>query len=208
LNFILELKIPLNKFEKCDLVIKLHKEGKTYREIAHIAHISPRDIKLIIKKYEQQKRLETKKGETNNQKTKKPPSLSTQAFIHYQKGKQIDEVKVLLDIPFKKAKTFWEQYLESIRMEDCYQFYEVFQNDLSTLLPISNFMKRNSISEIDILNVLRTANDVITLNQTYSNLKTEIERLEQMKNNYSLNQNTNNQPLLPLGLPKYYYEQL
>jgi len=45
-------EIPLNKFEKRDLVIKLHKEGKTYREIAHIAHISPRDIKLIIKKYE------------------------------------------------------------------------------------------------------------------------------------------------------------
>ena len=42
-------EIPLNKFEKRDLVIKLHKEGKTYREIAHIAHISPRDIKLIIK---------------------------------------------------------------------------------------------------------------------------------------------------------------
>ena len=28
-------KIPLNKFEKCDLLIKLHKEGHPYREIAH-----------------------------------------------------------------------------------------------------------------------------------------------------------------------------
>ena len=28
-------EISLNKFEKRDLVIKLHKEGKTYREIAH-----------------------------------------------------------------------------------------------------------------------------------------------------------------------------
>jgi hypothetical protein len=58
----------------------------------------------------------------------------------------------------------------------------------------------------DIVNVLRTANDIINLNQNYSNLKAEIEKLKQNKNNYSLNQNTTNyQPLLPLGLPQYYY---
>ena len=69
-------------------------------------------------------------------------------------------------------------------------------------------MKRNNISGEDVVNVLRTANDVINLNQIVSNLKADIERLKQMKNNYSLNQNTNYQPLLPLGLPKYYYEKL
>ena len=61
----------LNKFEKHDLVIKLCKEGKTYSEIAHIAHVSLRDIKPILKKYEQ--KLKTKKGENNpsNQNIKK-----------------------------------------------------------------------------------------------------------------------------------------
>ena len=53
--------------------------------------------------------------------------------------------------------------------------------------------------------MLRTAKDVINLNQMISNLKAEIEKLKQIKNNYSLNQNTNYKPLLPLGLPKYYY---
>ena len=38
-------EIPLNKFKKRDLVIKLHKKGKTYREIAHIANVSLGDIK-------------------------------------------------------------------------------------------------------------------------------------------------------------------
>jgi len=46
------------------------------------------------------------------------------------------------------------------------------------------------------------------LNQIISNLKTEIKKIEQMKNKYSLNQNNNYQQLLPLGLPKYYYEYL
>ena len=53
--------------------------------------------------------------------------------------------------------------------------------------------------------VLRAAHDVINLKQIISNLKTEIEKLKQHKNNCSLNQNTNYQPLLPLGLPEYYY---
>ena len=66
-------------------------------------------------------------------------------------------------------------------------------------------MKRNNVSNRAILNVLRTANDVNNLNQIYSHLKTEIEGLKQMKNNYSLNKNINYQPLLPFGLPKYYY---
>ena len=52
---------------------------------------------------------------------------------------------------------------------------------------------------------MRTTNDVKNLNQTYYNLKNEIERLKQTKNNYSLNQNNNYQPILPLGLPEHYY---
>jgi hypothetical protein len=42
-------EFPLNKFEKRDLILKLLKEGKIYREICRIAHVSPRDIKPIAK---------------------------------------------------------------------------------------------------------------------------------------------------------------
>jgi hypothetical protein len=186
-------EILLNKFEKRDLVIKLHKEGKTYREICHMAHIAPRDIKPILKKYEQN--LEnSKRRKENNQPTTKKLSLSSQAFTLFKEGKKLDEVKVLLDIPFKIALRYWKQYLKSIRMYECFEFYEVWQYDLPSLLSISSFMKRNNVSGIDIHNVLRTANDIL-------NLRAEIERLKQMKNN----QNTNYQPLLPLGLPKHCY---
>jgi hypothetical protein len=64
-------EIPLNKFEKRDLILRLLKEGKIYREICRIAHVSPRDIKPIAKEYERKKRLETnirkeKKNQTKN----------------------------------------------------------------------------------------------------------------------------------------------
>ena len=159
-------EIPLNKFEKRDLILRLLKEGKIYREICHIAHVSPRDIKPIAKEYERKKRLETNIRKEKKNQTKKP-SISSQAFILFKEGKQIDEVKVLLDIPYKFAIGYWEQYLESIRMFEAFEFYQENSYDIPTFLTINNFMKLNNVYGTDIVNVLRTANDVINLNQTY-----------------------------------------
>ena len=195
-------EIPLNKFEKRDLILRLLKEGKTYREICHIAHVSPRDIKPIAKEYERKKRLEANIRIEKKIQTKKP-SISSQAFILFKEGKQIDEVKVLLDIPFKFAIRYWAQYLKSIRMYECFEFYQNHSYDIPTFLSINTFLKRNDIYGKDIVNVLRTANDVINLNQTILNLREEIEKLKQTKNNYSLNQNMQPVPLGPL--PRYYY---
>lgn len=191
--------IPLNKFEKEEKVIELHKQGKTIRHIAPEVRMSFRDISKIIKAYDKKVRLKSKREtQEGNTQIPKKLSLSTQAFILYQEGKKIDEVKVLLDVPFRLAMRYWKQYLKSIRMEDCYEFYEVCQYDLPSLLKINNFMKRNNVSGNNIVNVLRTVNNII-------NLRGEMERLEQMKYIYLLNQNTNYLPLPRLGLPEYYY---
>ena len=53
--------------------------------------------------------------------------------------------------------------------------------DIPRFLSINTFMKRNNISGNDDVNVLRTANDVINLSQTLSNLKAEIESLQKLK---------------------------
>src|SRR5687768_11782276 len=146
-------EIPLNKFEKRDLVIKLHKEGKTYREIAHIAHISPRDIKLIIKKYEQNLGSNQRRKENNQEPMTKKLSLSSQAFTLFKESKKLDEVKVLLDIPFKIALRYWKHYLQSIRMFESFEFYQEHSYDIPTLLSINNFIKSNNISGKDIARV-------------------------------------------------------
>ena len=200
-------EIPLNKFEKRNLILRLLKEGKTYREICHIAHVSPRDIKPIAKEYERKKRLENKKEEKDNQSTQiKKLSLSSRAFKLFSDGKKPTEVVIELDIPPEKVEKLWSQFLKSERMEECYDFFEMCQYNIPTLLSINNFIKKNNIQGQDIANVLRKANDVINLNQTILNLKGEIEKLKQMKNNYSLNQNTMKIHYLPpLGpLSRYY----
>jgi hypothetical protein len=201
-------EIPLNKFEKKNKVIELHKQqGKTIRQIAPEVHMSFRDISKIIKAYEKKIRLQQNKKEDNNQSGKiKKPSLSSRAFKLFSEGKKPTEVVIELDIPPEKVEKFWYQFLKSERMEECYDFFQQCQYDIPTMLSINNFIKRNNISGNNIANVLREANDVNNLKQTFSNLKAEIEKLKQTKNNYSLNKSTNYLPqLLPLGLPTYYY---
>ena len=199
----------LNKFEKKQKVIELHsKEGKTLKEIAKIVKMSFRDISKIIKAYERKITLQDKRKEENNQNGQiKKPLISTQAFKLFSDGKKLTDVAIDLEIPAKRALRLWFQFLKLERMEECYEFYQDYRYDIPTLLSITNFIKRNNVDGKDIVNVLRTANDTINLNQMYSNLKTEIEKLKQTKYNYSSNQNTKNyQQPVPLGpLPRYYY---
>ena len=193
-------EIPLNKFEKRDLILRLFKEGKTYREICHIVHVSPREIKPIAKEYERKKRLENKGEEKDNQSSPiKKLSISSRAFILFKEGKKIDEAKVLLDIPFKLAIRYWKQYLKSIAMFESFEFYLDHSYDIPTLLSINIFMKRNNISGKDIVNVLREANDVINLTRIISNLKSECETWQRVKNNHD------NAPLEPLPRINPYY---
>jgi uncharacterized protein YerC len=199
-------EIPLNKFEKKNKVIELHKQqGKTIRQIAPEVHMSFRDISKIIKAYEKKIRLQQNKKEDNNQSSKiKKPSLSSRAFKLFSDGKKPTEVVIELDIPPEKVEKLWSQFLKSERMEECYDFFQQCQYDIPTILSIKNFIKRNNISGNNIANVLREANDVNNLNKAYYNLKTEIKYLEQKK---MYLQNYSNSPysLQPLPLNKQNY---
>ena len=48
------MQLILNKKEKEELVVKLHQENKTIRQIAEIAHMSFKDIGTIIRRVDGQ----------------------------------------------------------------------------------------------------------------------------------------------------------
>jgi hypothetical protein len=77
-------------------------------------------------------------------------------------------------------------------MFESFEFYLDHSYAIPTLLSINTFMKRNNISGNDVVNVLREANDVINLNNSISNLKSECETWQRVKNNHD------NAPLEPL----------
>ena len=197
----------LNKFEKEKKVIELHsKEGKTLKEIAKIVKMSFRDISKIIKAYERKITLQAKRKENNQNGQIKKPLISTQAFKLFREGKKLTDVAIELEIPARKAVKLWTHFLKLDRMYEAYEFYQVFQYEIPRLLSINKFIKENNINIHNIATILKQAKDISGLELEQSILKYEIAILKQNKNNYSLNQNTNYQQLLPLGLPKYYYE--
>jgi hypothetical protein len=192
-----EFPIPLNKFEKEKRVIELHNEGKTIREIAKEVRMSFRDISKLRNGYDKKIRLRQNKKE-NSQLNPKKLSLSSRAFKLFSDGKTSTEVVIKLDSPPEKVEKLWYQFLKSERMEECYDFFQECQYDIPTLLSINNFMKRNNVYGKDIANILRTAKDVINLNQMYSNIKNEIEKSRQLKNNLQYSQYYYLPPLRPL----------
>ena len=78
----------LNKYEKEQLVIRLHQKGKTIREIASAAHMSFSDISNIIGKVE---------GRTNDAKISNKSKL-TQAIYMFKCGKKPIDVAIELDM--------------------------------------------------------------------------------------------------------------
>jgi DNA-binding Lrp family transcriptional regulator len=147
--------IPLNKFEKEKRVIEMHLAGMTIRQIASEVHMSFTSISKIIKAYERKKELQAKREENNQNGQIKKPSISSRAFKLFSDGKKPTEVVIELDIPPEKVEKLWSQFLKSERMEECYDFFQECQYDLSTLLSINNFMKRNNMYGKKIVKVLR-----------------------------------------------------
>ena len=197
-------EIHLNKFEKEKRVIELHLAGKTIREIAKEVHMSFTPISKLIKAYERNKELQAKRAESNKTNQPKKPSISTQAYRLFLDGKKLTDVAIDLEIPAKRVLRLWFQFLRLERMYECYEFYQVFQSQIPELLAIGSFIKENNVDTRNISRILKEATDVYHLQSYRAEIKNEIEKLKQTRNNYSLNQHTNYQ-LHPLGpLPRYY----
>ena len=188
----------LNKFEKEKKVVELHQQGKTYKEIAIQVHKNFRDISRIIKTYERKAQRE----ESNQSTQPKKPPISTQAFKLFSDGKKLTDVAIDLEIPARKAVKFWFQFLRLERMYECYEFYQVFQSQIPELLAIGTFIRENNVDTRNISRILKEATNVYQLQSYRAEIKNEIEKLKQTKNNYSLNQNMQPVPLGPL--PRYY----
>ena len=180
------------------MVIELHKQGKTYKEISIQAHKNFRDIKKIITAYERKKELQAKREESNQSTQPKKPPISTQAYKLFRDGKKLTDVAIDLEIPARKALKLWSQFLKLERMEDCYEFYQTFQYQIPELLAISTFIRKNQVNITNISSILKDAKDVFHLQSYRSEIKNEIERLKQNKNNQQYSQNNLYYPLKPL----------
>jgi transposase len=100
----------LTRQERERLVLDLYNQGKTYREIAKMARISPRDIGVILNKVVEEKtqgKEEQDDAEKNQeQQQQRRLCLSAQAYKLFSEGKTPLQVAITLNLGESEATNY------------------------------------------------------------------------------------------------------
>ena len=143
----------MNLEEKKNLVIQLHQEGKTQREIAEIVHMSIRDISRIIRKLE---------GISEEK------SVETQALDLFYHGNKPIEIAVTLNLNARKTSKLYKDYLKLEGFHKLVSLYEEVNDNLSLFLKLYYIIIQNGIKPNEIVNLVKNSNEL-------TNLKTAIQ---------------------------------
>lgn len=190
----------LNKFQKQERVLQLHREGKTIREISKEAHMAFRDISKIIKEYEKKSRLGNiiENKDINKNHHIKKLSTGNRAFKLFLKNKKPVEVAIELNMSYQEVDKYWSQFLKLEKKYEAYEFYDIFQYEMPQLLAIGGFIRRNNIDTANISNILKYASNTSNLQLYHNKLQNEIAEWEREKKLYIANLNNMNYQLAPI----------
>jgi len=110
----------LTKKEKEHMVIQLASQGKTTREIAKAAHISPKDIAIIIRKF------------TGDEKDyqNKFPSITSKAFQMFKDNKSRVNVAIALNLEADDVVALFEDYLQLLNLDKLFTIYKELGNEI------------------------------------------------------------------------------
>jgi hypothetical protein len=169
------LHVVLTKKDKEELVTKLHKEGKTVREIAHIVHLSFTDIGKIIRKMN---------GQNNNDGIDfKSKSKDTQALYLFSIGRTPLEVKFELDIPTSDVYDLQEEFWALDQLHELAFVFNEIKNFLPSFMKLYRSLKeRKMLNEEYLSNFLKyTGHDMPELIYRLQQLANEVIDLESKK---------------------------
>jgi hypothetical protein len=170
-----------NKQEKEELVIRLHKEGKTIRQIAAAAHLSFTDIGTIIRKID---------GRDNDDgvetiKDIKTKSADTKALFLFANGKKPIDVAIELDLSASKVQNMLDEFWALNDLHELAFVYNEIKTFLPSFLKLFHCLQKNKmLSEKHITNILRYAgNDLPQLTDRVQCLTNDVINLEGQKRN-------------------------
>ena len=166
----------LNRRDKRAVEIKLHREGKTIREIAHAAHVSFTDIGKIIREID---------GQNDKTKDVKNKSKDTQALFLFSTGKKPVDVAIELDVSASEVQNLLEEFWALNNLHELAFVYDEIKTFLSSFLKLFHCLKNNKmLGEKHISNVLRyVGNDLPQLTDRVQCLTNDALNLEDQKRN-------------------------
>jgi hypothetical protein len=125
----------LSKHDKEQLVIKLHQEGKTIRDIASAAHTSFSDIKKII----QSVNREIDDIDLSNK------SKSTQALHLFKNGKKPIEVAIELDLPESEVYDLQQEFYALNQLYDLSLVFMELKHDIDPFIALFRILKKSKM---------------------------------------------------------------
>jgi hypothetical protein len=157
--------------------------GKTYRQIAKEARISPRDIGVILNKADA-------KAEQ-----KHSISISSHAYSLFSIGKTTIQVAIALNLREPEVTALYMEYWKLKQLNSLIQIYAEFKDDIWHIVNLHRSMKAAGIGLPYVLKLLRVANDDLpVLEKKCEDLRREINSLErQVQNSRALLRELNNQ---------------
>jgi hypothetical protein len=173
--------VVLNKSEKEKLVIRLHQEGKTIRQIASAAHLSFTDIGSIIRKIDG---LDNDDGVEAN-KDIKNKTRETKALFLFSIGKTPLQVAIELDLSASEVHDMLEEYWALNELHELAFVYNEIKAYLPSFLKLFHCLKKQKmLSEKHIINILRyVGNDLPQLTERVQCLTNDVINLEGQKRN-------------------------
>jgi hypothetical protein len=171
----------LNKQEKEELVIRLHKEGKTIRQLAAAAHLSFTDIGSIIRKIDgrdNDDRVEANKDIKNK-------TRETKALFLFSIGKTPLQVAIVLDLPASEVHDMLEEYWALNELHELALVYNEIKAYLPSFLKLFHCLRKNKmLDEKQIFNILKyVGNDLPQLIDRVQCLRNDVIDLEDKKRN-------------------------
>jgi hypothetical protein len=167
------MQVILNKKEKEELVVKLHQENKTIRQIAETVHMSFGDIGKLIK------RIDGRADDINLSNKSK----ATQALYLFEQGKKPIDLAIELDISYSEVIDLQLEFWALKELYDLPLVYQELKHDFDSFLKLFKILKKNKISsERHILKFLRYAgHDLPSLENKIRKLTSDVIELEFQK---------------------------
>src|SRR5919106_2785620 len=142
----------LTRQERERVVLELHNQGKTIREIAKEVRMSFRDIGVILNEVIEEKEKEgeeqqgdTKQNQEQNQQQEPHLSLAAQAYKLFSDRKTPLEVAIALNLRESEATKFYKEYWNLKQLHNLNMVYEELRGDIEPLLRLHKLAKANGM---------------------------------------------------------------
>jgi transposase len=178
--------VILTRQERERLVRELYNQGKTYREIAKEARISPRDIGVILNKVVEGKsqgskedNVDSEKSQNQEQKEQQHISPSSQAYKLFSDRKTPLEVAIALNLKESEATKFYREYWKLKQLHNLNMVYEQTKGDIDPFLRLFRLSKRKGVSVKQVVNLLTIANnDLPAIEERFKRLRNDVGMLQ------------------------------